>query len=47
MLENLVNEKSFKFLLESWSGARCPDVCRKAVPSCGVSNTERSLAKLQ
>ena len=40
-------KKVFICLLESWSGARCPDVCRKAVPSCGVSNTERSLAKLQ
>lgn len=40
-------EKSFQFLLESWSAGGCPDVCGKDVPSCRTSNTERPLAKLQ
>jgi len=40
-------EKSFQFLLESWSAGGCPDVCGKDVASCRTSNTERPLAKLQ
>ena len=30
-------EKSFQFLLESWSAGGCPDVCGKDVPSCRTS----------
>jgi len=37
----------FKFLFEDWGAGCGPNICRKAVPSCRTSNTERLLPKLQ
>ena len=34
-----MKEKSLEFLLESWGAAGGPNIYRKAVPSCGTSNT--------